>query len=124
MTTLDEQYGNCPKKRWCKFWIDNANYNECSRLPSASIPVLKPIFTSLSDKDVLSRCLEDFTQNQKEALDATVWNRCSKTRFCGQRRVQMTVSEVVCSFNSGPHFVFDFVFIFCWYKTFNQCQRK
>ena len=105
--SLEEQHANCPKDRWCKFWNDRDNYSESSRLPSAFIPVLEPIFKRLSDKDILSRCLKGFTQNQNEALNGTVWNRCPKTRFCGQRRVQIAVCEAICVFNSGAGAVFD-----------------
>ena len=51
--------------------------------------------------------MKGFTQNQNEALNGTVWNRCPKTRFCGQRRVQIAVCEAVCVFNCGAGAVFD-----------------
>ena len=77
------------------------------RLPCVFVDALKPIFTRLTNEDILQRCLKGFTQNQNESLNGTVWNRCPKTRFCGQQRVQVAVCEAVCQFNAGSGSVIE-----------------
>ena len=44
------------------------------RLPCVFVDALKPIFTRLTNEDILQRCLKGFTQNQNESLNGTVWN--------------------------------------------------
>ena len=97
--TLAEQHAKCPRNRWCKFWTNESSYNQSNRISSAFIPFLK-LFERLTSDDLLKRCLKGYTQNQNEALNGTIWNRCPKTRFCGQRRVQITVCEAITRFNS------------------------
>ena len=56
--------------------LSNKNSNtKC--LPSISREELRPIFERLSSKTLLLRCLKGFTQNQNEALNNTLWAKCS-----------------------------------------------
>ena len=61
---------------------------------------LDPIFERLSDESLLTRCLQELTQNQNESVNAQLWSKCSKT-FVGVRRVQIAVCETVTVFNTG-----------------------
>jgi len=105
--SLEEQHKYCPKEAdsWCKFWYDKANntetYDDKSRLPSVFIEELKPIFTRLSDEDLLKRCLEGQTQNRNESVNGKLWSKCPKSRYCGKRRVVIAVCETVGVFNTG-----------------------
>ena len=99
--SMAEQHASCPNYGWCKYWVNNSNYDPSKRLPCVFVDALKLIFTRLTNEDILQRCLKGFTQNQNESLNGTVWTRCPKTRFCGQQRVQVAVCEAFCQFNAG-----------------------
>ena len=99
--SMAEQHANCPKYGWCKYWVNNSNYDPSKRLACVFVDALKPIFTRLTNEDILQRCLKGFTQNQNESSNGTIWNRCPKTRFCGQQRVQVAVCDAVYQFNAG-----------------------
>ena len=50
---------------------------------------------------MLKRCLRRLTQNQNEAINGVLWANCSKTKFCGARKVELVVCETICKFNTG-----------------------
>ncbi len=104
---LKEQHKFCPKGKdsWCKFNADlesgNKTYDGSKRLPSSFYDILKPIFSRLSSKELLERCLKGVTQNANESFNHMVWERCPKTTFCGKVRIECAVAEAVCCFNTG-----------------------
>ena len=100
---LDKQHGLCPEGSsfWCTYWRHPNEYNDNKRLPSAFIEALKPLFKKLTKEELLKRCLLGLTQNQNEAINGVFRSKCPKTKFCGVRKVQLTVSETVMHFNSG-----------------------
>ena len=106
-SSLEEQHKLCPKHHdsWCKFWKDRVNktntYNNQKRLSDVFLQELKAIFVRLSKDDLLARCLKGLTQNQNESVNGQLWSRCPKNRFCGKRRVVITVCETVGVFNTG-----------------------
>ena len=55
---LSVQHQFCQKDSWCRYWDDNSNYSEASRLPSVFNLILIPIFSRLSNEDILGRCLK------------------------------------------------------------------
>ena len=91
---LSEQHKYCPKGSgsWCKYWKDRFNgsktYDDDTRLPTVFQPLLKGLFSRLTEKELLERCLKGLTQNQNESINAMLWKRCPKTNFCGKRRVR------------------------------------
>ena len=105
--TLRHQHKFCPKARdsWCKFNADletgKQTYNESKRLPSSFYDILKPIFSRLSSKDLLEKCLKGVTQNANESLNHMIWERCPKATFCSKVRIESAVAEAVCCFNTG-----------------------
>ena len=104
---LEKQHLYCPKDKnsWCKFWKDKlkgtSTYDDSKRLPEVFMEELDPIFIRLSKDDLLSRCLKGMTQNQKEAVNGQLWSKCSKTKFCGARRVRIAACETIAVFNTG-----------------------
>ena len=62
---------------------------------------LEPKFKRLSNDELLKRCLKGLTQNQNGAIKGILWDKCSKTRFCGSRKVRIAVCETVALFNTG-----------------------
>lgn len=41
------------------------------------------------------------TQNQNEAVNGQLWSKCSKTKFCGARKVRIAACETIMVFNTG-----------------------
>ena len=70
-------------------------------MPNVFLTELGPIFSRLSQSELLSRCLLGLTQNQNESLNGLLWARLSKTAFCGRRKVKIGVCETVCVANTG-----------------------
>ena len=105
--SLSHQHRFCPqgKDSWCRFWADKAtgssSYKDTNRLPHVFMAQLQPIFTRLSDSDLLSRCLLGLTQNQNESLNGRLWSLVPKTTFCGKRRIVIAVCETICVSNTG-----------------------
>ena len=106
----EEQHQYCPKGKdsWCKFQKDKANetdtYNSSNCLPAKFLSKLKPTFDDLSSADLLSRCLDGYTQNANESLHGMIWSRCPKAKSFGMQQVQFAVSSAVCEFNLGAKF--------------------
>ena len=100
---LEKQHQFCPKDKetWCTFWIDSSTYDESNRLPEVFMEELNPIFTRLSNDDLLSRCLKGMTQNQNEAVNGQLWSKCSKTKFSGARKVCIAACDAIAVFNTG-----------------------
>ena len=91
---------------WCKYWKNKSDgtklYNEDNCLPEVFMAELDPIFQSrLSKNDLLNRCLKGITQNQNEAANGILWSKCSKTKFCGARRVGIAACATIAAFNTG-----------------------
>ena len=99
--TLEDQYKLCPREGWCKFWADKKSYSEGKRLPAVFGDLLKPIFTRLSNWELLSRCQGGFTQNQNEAINQVLWSRCLKTRFCGYYKLKLAECDTIAHSNGG-----------------------
>ena len=106
----EEQHQYCPKGKdsWCKFQKDKVNgtntYKSDNCLSANFLSKLKPTFDDLSSTDLLSRCLDGYTQNTNESLHGMIWSRCPKTKSFGMQQVQFAVSSAVCEFNSGAKF--------------------
>ena len=62
---------------------------------------IKPIFSDLSDDNLLKRCLHGKTQNSNEALNGLIWKRCPKDIFVGRETIEIGVESAVISYNGG-----------------------
>ena len=71
------------------------------RLPFVFHSELLPLFTRLSNNTLLNRCVLGLTQNQNEAANQILWNKCLKTKFCGRIKLLLAVCETVCHYNTG-----------------------
>jgi hypothetical protein len=90
---------------WCKFQADIANgtkdYVDKPGLPSHLRDALKPIFTRLSSPELLSKCLHGTTQNNNEALNGVIWQKCPKEVFVERQTLEVGVCSAIVNFNSG-----------------------
>ena len=62
---------------------------------------LLPIYTRMSDPNLLHRLSQGNTQNPNESLHNCIWSGCPKTIFVGLERIQAGVASGVSKFNSG-----------------------
>lgn len=70
-------------------------------------PHLEPIYSRLTQEQLLQRCVAGKTQNANEALHSAVWSRCPKDKFASQKRVRFAVATAVREFNFGPAVAVD-----------------
>ena len=73
-------------------------------MPARFLSKLKLIFDDLSSADLVSRCLDGYTQNANESLHGMIWSRCPKAKSFGMQQVQFAVSSAISEFNSGAKF--------------------
>ena len=90
---------------WCKYQADKINntntYKHSPGIPIIIRDTIKPIFVSLSDDTLLSKCLHGKTQNNNESLNGVIWKRCPQDFFVGRTTVELSVASAVISFNEG-----------------------
>lgn len=103
------QHFFCPNgtDSWCQFnkGLDaegnNKDYKHKNGLPAAVVEVIKPIFRDLANPDLLRRCLHGKTQNNNEALNQLIWDRCPKVKFCSKEVVEICAFEAISFYNDG-----------------------
>ena len=110
-TDQDPQHNNCPMSSdtWCFF--NKALTEDCvppphkenmkTFLSNTVGEALLPIYTRMSDPNLLHRLSQGKTQNPNESLHNCIWSGCPKTIFVGLERIQAGVASGVSKFNSG-----------------------
>ena len=106
----DERYQHrfCPPgpSSWCK-WKRNQGDSTKKYKQTIAIPIwihelLKPIFTELSNDELLKKCLHGKTQNANEALNNIIWTKCPKNIYVEKDVLELGVNSAVLEFNEGP----------------------
>ena len=59
------------------------------------------IYTDVTDRNVLSRCLESYTQNSNQSLNNLICARCPKKVYQGRKVVELCTSSALTHFNDG-----------------------
>ena len=67
----------------------------------AVIDEIKPVSKDLANTDLLRRCLDGYTQNANESLNACIWKYCPKHLHHGLTVAETAVAIAVCIFNDG-----------------------
>ena len=62
---------------------------------------MNPVFTDLSQRDLLERCVLGATENQNESKNNIIWSGCTKTEFYSLMTVEVADSWAVLTFNHG-----------------------
>ena len=70
-------------------------------LPADLLPFLLPIFTALSKRELLEKCLLGAIQNRNESFSNLVWARSPKTEFVSLDTMKIAVGQAVVVSNSG-----------------------
>lgn len=91
---------------WCKYLIASENkeaydHNKHFHLPAAVMDEVKPIFQSLADPNLLSRCLKGKTQNPNESLNNVIWSLLPKQTFVTLPILEFGVYAAVLVLNDG-----------------------
>ena len=60
-----------------------------------------PVYTWMSDVNLLKRLSKGKTQNPNESLHSMIWSRCSITTFVGKGRIEASAAAAIASFNEG-----------------------
>lgn len=98
----------CPigKESWCSYQRASArgqlsSYKHKGGLPLDLLPHIKPIYTRLTDVNMLEKCLHGMTQNNNECFHSLIWKRSPKTKFSGAAGVKLSVYDAAMHFNCG-----------------------
>ena len=70
---------------WCKYQADKINgtntYIEKEGLPIPVKKLIEPVFREFSEPGILAKCIDGFTQNNNEALNQIIWQKCTEHYF-------------------------------------------
>lgn len=72
------------------------SYKHKNSIPVVVQKVIKPVYDRLTNADLLERCLERYTQNNNESLNAVIWFMAPKVHFSGAKIVEIA-SYIVAS---------------------------
>ena len=102
------QHFYCPpgEESWCDWQRAKAEgtldeYKHKAALPEIVLEAIKPIYESLSDEQLLEKCLGGFTQNVNECLNSKIWKIAPKCTPGSWRIVEIATNVAVCTFNDG-----------------------
>ena len=101
------QHMFCPVgvNSWCKFQVDIAKgtttYIRKKGLPPNVRDKLIFIFQDLGREELLSKCMHGTTQNNNEALNGVIWQKCPKEVYVKQMTLEIGVCSSILNFNSG-----------------------
>lgn len=100
-----ERHSYCPdsEESWCQFKRTKSMEDKPHHLDPIFLDLFMPTFVRLSDPVLLERCLNGYTQNQNESLNALIWKRCPKFLWRGPTEIQVGTKLAVLQWNSGSH---------------------
>ena len=93
----ESQHQFCPQgnKSWCKYQADIANetntYIHKPGLPVYARDKIMHIFRDLGSEELLRKCLHGTTQNNNEALNGVIWQKCPKEVYVERFTLEMCV---------------------------------
>ena len=91
---------------WCKYLQSKRDgtapkTSKRNKLPFRYLDEMLPLYERLSDVSLLARCVPGLTQNQNEAFNHTIWQRCPKEKYGSSQAVQRAVTSAVLKWNIG-----------------------
>ncbi|XP_043264205.1 uncharacterized protein LOC122404334 [Colletes gigas] len=105
-TDENPRHDNCPvgADSWCGYHAAQASGQNFKHPPPFHSDVEKnilPIYQSLSNHDLLERCLGGHTQNANESFNATVWRLTPKHLHSGRKIIEIASYIAAGIFNEG-----------------------
>ena len=110
-TNEEPNHKLCPpgEKSWCKYQRetfmkveDSKRTNHNAELTVRCVKLLEPLYTRLTNADLLQRCSRMRTQNANECYNGQVWRRCPKSLSTSKSIVDTAVAMASLDFNYGP----------------------
>ncbi|XP_011252143.1 uncharacterized protein LOC105248831 [Camponotus floridanus] len=102
------QHEKCPAgaDSWCSWQRSKAlgSLATSEHKPAMHEDVFKaiqPIYKELSSDDLLSRCLDGYTQNTNESFNAVVWSIAPKSVSSGKTVLDIATDIAIILFNDG-----------------------
>ena len=104
------QHDMCPgdEHSWCGWQREKATksyqYKHRLFLPKAVMDecsLFTAIYKDLTDRNLLSRCLESYTQKSNESLNNLICARCPKQVYQGRKVVELCTASALTHFNDG-----------------------
>ena len=77
------------------------NYKHGAGLPRDVIEEITPVYSQLSEDNLLSKCLDGKIQNPNESLNGMFWERVLKDVFVGTYILQLGINDAMAHFNIG-----------------------
>ena len=115
----ESQHQFCPEggTSWSKFQSDKANgtttYVHEPGLPVYLREQIKPIFQDLGSEQLLKTCVHGTTQNNNEALNGVIWQRCPKEVYVERWTLEIGVCSAILNFNSGSTAIVKVLEMWC-----------
>lgn len=105
------QHHKCPRgaDSWCKYQQAKAEKklksfkHDYTALPKQVFDAIKPIYESLTNDELLQRCIGGFTQNSNESFNQIVWKIMPKTLPASYTTVSIAAYIATCTFNEGTY---------------------
>ncbi|XP_077500054.1 uncharacterized protein LOC144110848 [Amblyomma americanum] len=97
----------CPtgEQSWCRHNAAKAKKEPEPKhkysLPSDVAEALLPVYSRLSEKSLLQRCIRGKTQNSNESFHSIIWTLIHKERDSSLFAVEAATAEAVLRFNAG-----------------------
>ncbi|XP_077549490.1 uncharacterized protein LOC144162721 [Haemaphysalis longicornis] len=106
-TSAANSHKFCPEgvESWCKHRraeaLGEPAPDHTPLLTKAQGEALLPIYRRLTEKKLLTRCLQGKTQNAAESLNSKIWLLCPKTKFASKTVVETATAIAVLWYNCG-----------------------
>ena len=101
---LDLKHQMCPREAdsWCKYQADKQNNTTTYKDKLSNFKeIIRPIFTDLSNDELLKKCLHGKTQINYESINNFIWKRCPKDIYVGRTVLEIGTASAVINFNDG-----------------------
>lgn len=98
---VNPNHDGCPIDSWCKYKVNPGKYTHKNGLPQAVMDFIQPVFNDLAKEDLLRKCLHGKTQNNNEALNKLIWERCTKEVYVERETIEEAVFSAISYFNDG-----------------------
>ena len=96
---------------WCQYNRDLVNktnlYKYGAGISVDAISAIKPIYAALTKESDFEKCLHGLTRNSNESFNASIWERASKSIYCGREVLELAVYDAVANYNYGRRATLD-----------------
>ncbi len=105
------QHQYCPvgEKSWCGWQRDKVNntndYTHHDELSEYVFDCILPVFTGLSNEDLLRKCLHGGTQNRNESFHNVLWGVTPRVHYQKCQTFEASVHMAILLWNSGARII-------------------